>query len=137
MEGKYNPLGREPDVDTPAFMIWKKKEGDPDNLSPLITINDGEEIHESRLYRAIVVPGYELLILAKKRKDSYWFAVKGKGPDGKTFIKTTEKGPMNFRDYQNEISKLEALFSGLFDVENPQITPGRHYMTYLKKNSSR
>jgi hypothetical protein len=134
MASRNNPLGREPDVDTPNFMIWKGKEGDP-ATSPLITIDidAGEEMHEARLYRSLLMPGYELLIMTKRRGDSYWFAAKGKRPDGLTFVKTELRGPVSLEDYQSEVAQLEASFGIIFDTSHPQVTPGRHYMTYFKK----
>lgn len=133
MESKKPPFDREPDVITPAFNIWQKIEGDPD-FSPLITIDvaSGEEIHEARIYSATAVPGYELLVLAKKKGDKYWFAVKGKRPNGRTFIKTGLQGPMSLDEYHSWIAKLERNFGFLFDTENPQVTPGKHYMVYMK-----
>ena len=133
MEDKNRPLDREPDVVTPAFKIWRRIEGDPD-FSPLVKIDGaaGEEIHESRLYLATAVPGYELLVMAKKKEEKYWFAVKGKRPNGSTFIKTGLQGPMSLDEYHGWITKLERNFSFLFDTTNPQVTPGRHYMVYMK-----
>lgn len=134
MEERYRPLDREPDVETPSFSLWKTEPGEIEDKSSLITINydAGEEMHETRIYRAIFQVGYELLVLAKKRGDEYWFAVKGKRPSGHTFIKTSVEGPMSLKEYKRQMSRLELVFGLLFDVENPQITPGEYYNVYAR-----
>ena len=134
MENEYRPFEREPDVETPAFDLWKASPEESEGKSALITVDfsAGEEMYEGRLYRSFVPSDYELLILAKKKGDEYWFAIKGKRPTGHTFIKTQVQGPLSLEAYNNKISKIEAGFAIAFDVQHPQITPGKHYNLYLR-----
>lgn len=102
--------------------------------SALLTVNydEGEEFHESRSYSAFIL-GYSLLVLSKKKDDQYWWAVKGKRPDGTGFIRTNIRGPMSLHEYEKQLAEFERLFAFLFDIANPLITPGKHYNLYIRK----
>lgn len=122
---------REPDVETRGFKLWKEKAEDYGDALLTINYDQGEEMYESRSYNAFI-PGYSLLVLAKRKADQYWWAVKGKRPDGSTFIKTEVQGPLSLEEYQEGLAELELVFSPLFDTTNPLVTPGKHYNLYIR-----
>jgi len=125
---------REPDVETRGFKLWKGEKAE-DYGGALLTVNydDGEEMHESRSYNSPFC-GHSLLIMAKRKGEQYWMAMKGKRPDGATFITTKVKGPLTMEEYQEELGKFERNFGFLFDTANPLVTPGRHYNLYFRRS---
>jgi len=133
------PPKREPDIEVRGFRLWRAEKGEKveDYGTPLLTINydEGEEMHESRSYDAIV-PGYSLLVMCKKKGNEYWWAVKGKRPDGTGFVKTKEMGPLSLEEYEKELARLEGVFAFLFDTTNPLVTLGKHYNLYMGKQRS-
>ena len=136
---KWRPE-REPDVETKGFRLWKvEKDKGKDYGTPLLTVNydEGEELHESRDYTSLFPPGYSLLILAKRKGEQYWFAVKGKRPNGSTFITTEVQGPLSLEEYHKQLVKLELGFSPLFNTTNPLVTPGKHYNLYVRGYAGR
>lgn len=124
---------REPDVETRGFRLWKEVKGE-DYGGALLTVkyNEGEEIHESRSYLAFIL-GYTLLVLSKKKGNQYWWAVKGKRPDGTAFLTTNLRGPLSLEEYEKQIAEFERNFAFVFDTGNPLVTPGKHYNLYMRR----
>lgn len=138
MEGKQKKRPeREPDVETRGFRLWKGEKAE-DYGGTLLTVNydQGEEMHESRSYNAFIL-GYSLLVLCKRRGDQYWWAVKGKRPDGSTFITTNIRGPLSLEEYEKQLAEFERNFAFAFDVANPLVTPGKHYSLYVRGYAGR
>lgn len=122
---------REPDVETRGFKLWKEKAEDYGGALLTVNYDQGEEMHESRSYNAFIL-GYSLLVLAKRKGEQYWFAVKGKRPDGSTFIRTNDvMGPLTLAEYEKKLTEFERNFAFLFDTTNPLVTPGKHYNLYV------
>ena len=122
---------REPDVETTGFRLWRVKKGG-DYRGTLLAINEGEEIHESRAYNSPLITGYSLLVLSKKKGDQYWVAMKSKRPTGESFTQTEVQGPLSLEEYEELIRRMEKAFTPLFDTANPLVTPGKHFMLYMR-----
>ncbi len=122
---------REPDVETPGFRLWKAEKRE-DYGKPLLEINEGEELHESRAYNSPLVTGYSLLILSKKKGEQYWVAMKVKRPTGEGFMVTEARGPLSLEEYEELVRRLEEGFAPLFDTANPLVTPGKTYNLYTR-----
>lgn len=129
-QGNWRPK-REPDVETIGFRLWRVEKGE-DYGEALLEINEGEELHESRVYNSPLITGYSLLVLSKRKGEQYWVAIKGKRPTGAGFIRTEVKGPLSLEEYQELIRRVEETFAPLFDTANPLVTPGKSYNLYMR-----
>ena len=136
-QGSWRPK-REPDVETPGFRLWKAEKRE-DYGKALLEINcdEGEEMHESRAYNSLLITGYSLLVLSKKKGEQYWVAMKSKRPTGEGFIGTGVEGPLSLEEYEELIRKLEGWFAPLFDTANPLVTPGKAYNLYMRGNEGK
>ena len=130
-------LDREPDLDLPTFRLWAAKpseeEPEVDEGSVLIIDFSAEEkIYEQRVYGGW--KGYYLALLSKTRPDGkIWVMLKGKRPDGESFVVGRKEEWMTEAKYHRVVAHLEASeLSVTFDMEHPQITKGRAMNIYMK-----
>lgn len=137
---------REPDIDAVGFKLWQlaDEEGrelaDIDEQSGVLTIDEskGEEMYESRVYRA-ALPGYSVVFISKTRADGKVFSLmKAKKPDGECFMSSSHsKGWISREEYAELIQQFEELAASLFDTAHPQVTEGRLYNLYAKGRHER
>jgi len=128
---------REPDIDTPTFRIWAAKPGEKepkvDEGSVLIIdYSAGETVYEQRVYGGW--KGYWLLLISKTRPDGkIWAMLKGKRPNGESFVLGRKEEWLTKAEYHEVVAKLEASeLSVAFDMKHPQITKGRALNIYMK-----
>lgn len=128
------PPDRTPDVDTPYFQLWvtdaKEKPDRPVLME--IDVDTGDEVYETRQYHSVPLTGFVLFLISKRNGASYQMAVRGSRPDGTWFYQSVVSSPMTLTEYNTKVAELEDKFRGLFDTQNPEIVPGRHYMLYIK-----
>jgi len=128
---------RDPDIDTPSFRLWAVKPGEKEpkvdeGSMLIIDYSAGEKIYEQRVYGGW--KGYFLAVISKQRPDGkIWVMLKGKRPNGESFVVGRKEEWMTEAKYHRVVAQLEASeLSVAFDMKHPQVTKGQAINVYMK-----